>query len=91
MRLRCSRNISMSKKKRSSSSRSSDKFRFHAAAAPTRATMTEAATKDKAKEEFDKYLALTQAPSVTTRLLIPLAPTPTARVPLSSDGYFTCD
>jgi len=62
---------------------------FHAAAA-TRAIATEAATEDKAKD-FGKYFAPAQVPSVTTTLLVPLAPTPTARVPLSSHGFFAYD
>ena len=56
-----------------------DKVHFHPAA--TRPTVaTTAATEPKA--EFDKYFAA-QVPDVSTTLLIPLAPTPTTRVPLA--------
>jgi hypothetical protein len=77
-------------KKRARTARPKDsKLHFHAATA-TRAIATEAATEDKAKD-FGKYFAPAQAPSVTTTLLVPLAPTPTARVPLSSHGFFAYD
>ena len=36
-----------------------------------------------ASTEFDKYFVPTPVPDVSTTLLVPLAPTPTARVPLS--------
>ena len=77
-------------KKRARTARPNDnELHFHAAAA-TRAIATEAATEDKAKD-FGKYFAPAQVPSVTTTLLVPLAPTPTARVPLSSHGFFAYD
>lgn len=77
-------------KNRSRAARPSDnELHFHAAAA-THAVATEAATEDKAKD-FGKYFAPAQVPSVTTTLLVPLAPTPTARVPLSSHGFFAYD
>jgi len=39
--------------------------------------------KSAASTEFDKYFVPTPVPDVSTTLLVPLAPTPTARVPLS--------
>ncbi|KAG6868213.1 hypothetical protein C0993_006076 [Termitomyces sp. T159_Od127] len=43
-------------------------------------------TKDETPEvELDQYFAAAAVPDVTTCLLIPLAPTPTARVPLQAD------
>jgi hypothetical protein len=39
--------------------------------------------KSAASTEFDKYFLPTPVPDVSTTLLVPLAPTPTARVPLS--------
>lgn len=70
-------------KKRSPRSCASDKAQFHPAA--TRPTVAEIETKAAAEEtgaEFDKYF-VPQVPDVSTSLLIPLAPTPTTRVPLS--------
>jgi len=61
-------------KKRSCRACASDKVQFHPAA--TRPTVAEIET------EFDKYF-VPQVPDVSTTLLIPLAPTPTTRVPLS--------
>ncbi|KAH9935810.1 hypothetical protein B0H21DRAFT_780840 [Amylocystis lapponica] len=46
--------------------------------------ITPAQTEAKTQEaELDHYFPAPQSPEVTTHLLIPLAPTPTARVPLS--------
>ncbi|KAI9511347.1 hypothetical protein F5148DRAFT_975291 [Russula earlei] len=36
-----------------------------------------------AEAEFDEYFTLAQVPDVSTTLLVPLAPTPTARIPLA--------
>ena len=64
-------------KKRSSRSCAGDKAHFHPAA--TRPTV---AAVEETEAEFDKYF-VPQVPDVSTSLLIPLAPTPTTRVPLS--------
>ncbi|KAI0293409.1 hypothetical protein BC826DRAFT_1015357 [Russula brevipes] len=65
----------------------SSKVHFHPAAAssPTSVTtvMSASATEAKAPAEFDKYFAPPQFPDVSTTLLVPLAPTPTARLPLA--------
>jgi hypothetical protein len=68
-------------KKRSCRSCASDKVQFHPAA--TRHTVEAiASTPEETPEaEFDKYF-VPQVPDVSTTLLIPLAPTPTTRVPL---------
>ena len=66
-------------KKRSRRGCASDKVQFHPAA--TRPTATAAAAVE-TEAEFDKYF-VPQVPDVSTTLLIPLAPTPTTRVPLS--------
>ena len=63
-------------KKRSSCGCASDKVQFHPAA--TRPTVAVEET----VAELDKYF-VPQVPDVSTTLLIPLAPTPTTRVPLS--------
>ncbi|KAI0279849.1 hypothetical protein BGY98DRAFT_966901, partial [Russula aff. rugulosa BPL654] len=63
-------------KKRSRRGCASDKVQFHPAA--TRPTVAAEET----EAEFDKYF-VPQVPDVSTTLLIPLAPTPTTRVPLS--------
>lgn len=64
-------------KKRSCRGCASDKVQFHPAAThPTVAAAEETET------EFDKYF-VPQIPDVSTTLLVPLAPTPTTRVPLS--------
>ena len=56
---------------------------FHPAATrPAAETKTKTQTKAEAKQ-FDKYFAPPQVPDVTTTLLVPLAPTPTARLPLA--------
>jgi hypothetical protein len=66
-------------KKRSRPACASDKVHFHPAATrPTVAPVTAAGT----EAEFDNYFA-PQVPDVSTTLLIPLAPTPTTRVPLA--------
>ena len=67
-------------KKRSRLSCASDKVQFHPAA--TRPTVAAAAAAEETEAEFDKYF-VRQVPDVSTTLLIPLAPTPTTRVPLS--------
>jgi hypothetical protein len=73
-------------KKRSCRSCATDKVQFHAAATcPTVAaieTTPAAAAAEETEAEFDKYF-VPQVPDVSTTLLIPLAPTPTTRVPLS--------
>ena len=61
---------------------SDNELHFHAAA--------ESAPEDKAKD-FSKYFAPTQVPSVTTTLLVPLVPTPTACVLLSSHRFLAYD
>ena len=61
-------------KKRSRRGCASDKVQFHPAATTAAAEETGI--------EFDKYF-VPQVPDVSTTLLIPLAPTPTTRVPLS--------
>ena len=66
-------------KKRSCRDCASDKVQFHPAA--TRPTSAAAAAEE-TEAEFDKYF-VSQVPDVSTTLLIPLAPTPTSRVPLS--------
>ena len=55
-----------------------NKVEFHPAAATRRSD-----DKSAAATEFDKYFVPPRVPDVSTTLLIPLAPTPTARVPLS--------
>ena len=66
-------------KKRSRRACAGDNVRFHPAATrPTVAVPTAAET----KADFDKYFE-PQVPDVSTTLLIPLAPTPTTRVPLA--------
>ncbi|KAI9456698.1 hypothetical protein BJY52DRAFT_1275523 [Lactarius psammicola] len=55
---------------------------------PTKVELHPAATRrgddeSAAATEFDKYFVPPRVPDVSTTLLIPLAPTPTARVPLS--------
>ena len=55
----------------------SNKAEFYPAAATRRDDESAATT------EFDKYFVSPRVPDVSTTLLIPLAPTPTARVPLS--------
>lgn len=67
-------------KKRSCCSCASDKVQFHPAA--TRPTVAAAAAAEETEAELDKYF-VPQVPDVSTTLLIPLAPTPTTRVPLS--------
>jgi hypothetical protein len=70
-------------KKRSCRGCASDKVQFHPAATGT--TVAAIATTGAAGEteaEFNKYF-VPQVPDVSTTLLIPLAPTPTSRVPLS--------
>ena len=68
-------------KKRSRPACASDKVHFHPAA--TRPTVaTPAAAAADADAEFGKYF-VPQVPDVSTTLLIPLAPTPTTRVPLA--------
>ena len=54
-----------------------NKVEFHPAATRRSEDKSAAAT------EFDKYFVPTPVPDVSTTLLVPLAPTPTARVPLS--------
>ncbi|KAI0253809.1 hypothetical protein BJV78DRAFT_131509 [Lactifluus subvellereus] len=61
------------KESRRGSAARASKVQFHPAAART--------TEPAAQAELDKYFA-PQVPDVSTTLLIPLAPTPTARVPL---------
>ena len=56
-----------------------EKVEFHPAA--TRSGEDESTTAT--ETEFDKYFVPTPVPDVSTTLLVPLAPTPTARVPLS--------
>ncbi|KAI0303512.1 hypothetical protein B0F90DRAFT_1916890 [Multifurca ochricompacta] len=56
--------------------RTRTKVDFHPAA-------TTCATETATQAEFDKYFASRQVPDVSTTLLIPLAPTPTTRVPLT--------
>ena len=68
-------------KKRSRRACASDKVQFHPAA--TRRTVAApTVTAVEAEAEFDKYF-VPQVPDVSTTLLIPLAPTPTTRVPLA--------
>ncbi len=57
----------------------SDKVQFHPSATHPPATATAA---EETESEFVKYF-VPQVPDVSTTLLIPLAPTPTTRVPLS--------
>jgi hypothetical protein len=64
-------------KKRSCRGCASDKVQFHPAA-----TRPAVAAAEETEAEFDKYF-VPQVPDVSTTLLIPLAPTPTTRVPLS--------
>lgn len=78
------KHIRRKSKKRSRRGCASDKVQLHPAA--TRPTVAAIATTPAAAEEteaeFDKYF-VPQVPEVSTTLLIPLAPTPTTRVPLS--------
>ena len=60
---------------------SDNKLRFHPAA--SRPTASAPETEAHAHAEFDKYFTPPQVPDVSTTLLIPLAPTPTSRVPLA--------
>ncbi|GBE82768.1 hypothetical protein SCP_0411530 [Sparassis crispa] len=46
-----------------------------------------AAEEDKSKDDLEHYFPAPTTPDVTTHLLIPLAPTPTARMPLSPSPY----
>jgi hypothetical protein len=84
------------KLKRTRSGKSKKRSRAHPAAAvqfhpaATATSVATETTEDKAGE-FDKYFSPAQVPSVITTLLVPLAPTPTSRVPLSSHGFFTYD
>lgn len=55
-----------------------NRVEFHPAAATRRGDDESAAT-----TEFDKYFVPPRVPDVSTTLLIPLVPTPTARMPLS--------
>jgi hypothetical protein len=66
-------------KRRSRPACASDKVHFHPAA--TRSTVAPA-PESESEAEFDKYFAA-NVPDVSTTLLIPLAPTPTTRVPLA--------
>jgi hypothetical protein len=66
-------------KKRSRRACAGDNVHFHPAA--TRPTVV-APTAAETKADFDKYFE-PQVPDVSTTLLIPLAPTPTTRVPLA--------
>jgi len=65
-------------KKRTRPACASTKVEFHPAA--TRPTVAAAA---ESEAEIDKYFAPAQVPDVSTTLLVPLAPTPTTRVPLA--------
>jgi hypothetical protein len=70
-------------KKRSSRGCASDKVQFHpAATGPAVAAIPTTAATGETEAEFDKFF-VPQVPEVSTTLLIPLAPTPTTRVPLS--------
>lgn len=70
-------------KKRSCRGCASDKVQFHpAATGPTVPAIATTAAAGETEAEFDKYF-VPQVPDVSTTLLIPLAPTPTTRVPLS--------
>ncbi|KAI0003372.1 hypothetical protein BJV74DRAFT_881808 [Russula compacta] len=74
-------------KKRSRRACASSKVHFHpTAAAATRPTVVpvpEPSAKAKAETKFDQYFAPAQVPEVSTTLIVPLAPTPTSRVPLA--------
>ena len=59
------------------------KLHFHPAASRPTASAPETEGQAQAQAEFDKYFAPPQIPDVSTTLLIPLAPTPTSRVPLA--------
>lgn len=65
------------KRSRSEALARADKVEFHPAATPRGEDKSTATT------EFDKYFVPAPVPDVSTTLLVPLAPTPTARVPLS--------
>jgi len=59
-----------------------DKLHFHPAASrPTASSAPE--TEARTQAAFDQYFTPPQVPDVSTTLLIPLAPTPTSRVPLA--------
>jgi len=77
MALKLKRNRTRSKK-RAHPDCASTKLDFHPAA--TRPTVEAAA---ESEAEIDKYFAPAQVPDVSTTLLVPLAPTPTTRVPLA--------
>jgi hypothetical protein len=85
MKLKDDRGLALKRKhtRRKSEKRSrgcaNDKVQFHPAA--TRPTVA-ATTTEETGAELDKYF-VPQVPEVSTTLLIPLAPTPTTRVPLS--------
>lgn len=74
-------------KKRSRRACASSKVHFHPAVAtatrPTVAPAPEPSANAGVETEFDKYFAPAQVPEVSTTLLVPLAPTPTSRVPLA--------
>jgi hypothetical protein len=74
-------------KRRSRPACASTKVHFHPAAASFPTSVTTATTGSVAEArtaaEFDKYFAPPQLPDVSTTLLVPLAPTPTARLPLA--------
>ena len=58
-----------------------DKLHFHPAA--SRPTALAPETEAQTQAAFDEYFTPPQVPDVSTTLLIPLAPTPTSRVPLA--------